>query len=316
MKYLRTFLHKIFRQKVKDTTKEDNSNEYIKIIKMAKIDNLILKYRVAKRSADGLNRIDPTSNGKYLDWLFKMKFVKRKDANGNEKYYVSGSFPANLHADVNKILAWMEKNGNNPTFKTEYKDINFFKSVDSLIKTMGPLCVPSKKEIKDQVIKVMEDERWLIVVPKTFDASKMYGMNTKWCTTQKTYFDQYNRTGFLFYIIDKTHNVKFGVPVNTSGNGTTLNVNGLELYNNVDKGLRWSAVMDIYGSETMSKLSTAMSSYFRELKLESVRKRTLESAIANLKSVKATFARDRVYENDEANKMLEELMNTLAGDLK
>ena len=34
---------------------------------MAKIDNLILKYRVAKRSADGLNRIDPTTNGKYLD---------------------------------------------------------------------------------------------------------------------------------------------------------------------------------------------------------------------------------------------------------
>jgi len=109
---------------------------------MAKIDNLILKYRVAKRSADGLNRIDPTPNGKYLDWLFKMKFVKRKDKEGNVKYYVSSGFPANKHSDVNKILVWMEKNGNNPKFKTEYKDINFFKSVNSLIKTMVPLCAP------------------------------------------------------------------------------------------------------------------------------------------------------------------------------
>jgi hypothetical protein len=283
---------------------------------MAKIDNLILKYRVAKRSADSMNRIDPTSNGKYLDWLFKMKFVKRKDKDGNDKFYVNKSFPANLHVEVNRVLVWMEKNGNNKNFKTEYKDINFFKTVDSLLKTMGPLCVPSKKEIKDQVDKVMEDERWLIVVPKTFEASKQYGMGTKWCTTQKTYYNNYTKNGFLFYIIDKTHNVKFGVPVNTSGNGTSLNVNGLELYNNVDKPLRWVAITDIYGLETMNKLGTTMKAYFREVKLLTVRKRTLESAIANLKSVKATFARDKVYENKEANKMIEELMNTLAGDLK
>jgi hypothetical protein len=283
---------------------------------MAKIDNLILKYRVAKRSAEGLNRIDPTSNGKYLDWLFKMKFVKKRDKNGDEKYYVSGAFPASIHADVNRILVWMEKNGNNPKFLTKYKDINFFKSVQILIATMGPLCVPSKKEIKDQVIKVMEDERWLIVVPKTFEASKQYGMGTKWCTTQKTYYNQYNRSGFLFYIIDKTHNVKFGVPVTTGGNSTTLATTGLTLYNNVDKGLRWGAVVDIYGKETMGKLSKAMSSHYREVKLQAVRKRVLEQAIVNMKSVKASFARDKVYENTEVNELIEKLMGTLAVDLK
>jgi hypothetical protein len=273
---------------------------------MAKIDNLMLKYRVQKRSADALTRIDPTSNGKYLDWLFKMKFVKR-----NDKYYVSDAFPANSHAEVNRILAWMEKNGNNKNFKTEYKDINFFKTVASLITTMGPLCVPSKKEIKDQVDKVLEDERWLIVVPKTFEASKMYGMNTKWCTTQKTYFNQYCRNGFLFYIIDKTHNVKFGVPVNTSGNNTTLAVNGLELYNNVDKGLRWAAVRDIYGAETMTKLSTAMNRYYREVQLVKVRKRVLQDAIRTITNVKATVNRDNVFKTDESTKLFNELIASM-----
>lgn len=282
---------------------------------MAKIDNLILKYRVAKRSADGLNRIDPTSNGKYLDWLFKMKFVKRKDKNGTEKYYVSGAFPASVHADVNRILIWMEKNGNNPKFKTEYKDINFFKSVESLVKTMAPLCVPSKKEIKDQVTKVLENDKWLLVVPKTFEASKLYGMGTRWCTTQKTYFNQYNRNGFLFYLIDKTHDRKFGIPVNSNGNATRLNKSNLEFYNNEDAPLRFNALTNVYG-KALDPIWDAMSNHFREVALLKVRKRVLEQAVNSIKSVKTSFARDKVYENDEVEKMMSELLNTLTKDIK
>lgn len=286
---------------------------------MAKIDNLILKYRITKRSAESLSKVDPTSNGKYLDWLFKMKFIKRKDSKGNDKYYVNGAFPAGLHAEVNKILTWMEKNGNNPLFKAEYKDINTFPSVGSLFKTIGPLCVPSKKEIKEQVDKVMEDERWLIVVPKTYESSKLYGMNTKWCTTQKSYFDGYNRNGsYLYYIIDKTNNVKFGVPINIHHlNGPLiLNFNNLEFFNNLDKALKWVTLVDVYGIDVMNKIATIISSHFKETKLLSVRKKTLESAISNLKSLKASFVKDEVYKNEEVNKLIEELMNTLRGDLK
>lgn len=282
---------------------------------MAKIDNLILKYRVAKRSADGLNRIDPTSNGKYLDWLFKMKFVKKTDKDGNEKFYVSGSFPASLHSEVNKILVWMEKNGNNPKFKTEYKDINFFKTPKSLIDTMGPLCVPSKKEIKDQVTKVLENDKWLLIVPKTFEASQLYGMGTRWCTTQKTYFNQYNRNGFLFYLIDKTHDRKFGIPINFNGNSTRLNKTNLEFYNNEDSSLRFNALANVYG-KALDPIWEAMDKHFRDITLLKVRKRVLEQAVNTLKSVKTSFTRDKVYENEEVNKMMTELLNTITSDIK
>lgn len=278
---------------------------------MAKIDNLMLKYKVQKRSAEALKKIDPTSNGKYLDWLFKMKFVNREG-----KYYVSPNFPANYHTEVTRILVWMEKNGNNPKFKTEYKDINYFKTPKSLIDIMGPLCVPSKKEIKDQVDKVFEDDKWLIVVPKTFAASKLYGMNTKWCTTQMTYFNNYTKSGILFYIIDKTHNVKFGVPVTTNNNNSTvLNPSGLTLYNNVDKGLNWNTIKDIYGNETMSKLHKAMNDYFREVQLVKVKKRVLTDAIRTIGNVRNTVKKDDILNTEDSNKLFNELLSLISEEL-
>lgn len=277
---------------------------------MAKIDNLMLKYRVQKRSADALKKIDPTDSGKYLDWLFKMKFVKRGD-----KYYVSDTFPANYHVEVTRILRWMEKNGNNPKFKTEYKDINYFKTPKSLLDTIGPLCVPSKKEIKDQVDKVFENDKFLIVVPKSFDASKLYGMNTKWCTTQKTYYDQYNRNGFLFYVVDKTIDRKFGIPVNTQSNNTRLNTNNLEFFNNEDKSLRFQNLNDVYGPTVVELLRNEMTKYYREVMLDRVRKRVLNDAVSKLKVMKSTFSNDQLYVNENADKLMNELLNELAKSL-
>jgi hypothetical protein len=277
---------------------------------MAKIDNLMLKYKVNKRSADALTKIDPTSNGKYLEWLFKMKFVKREG-----KFYVSPAFPANYHVEIARILRWMEKNGNNPKFKTEYKDINYFKTPKSFLDTMGPLCVPSKKEIKDQVDRVFESDKFLIVVPKSFEASKLYGMSTTWCTTQKTYYNQYNRNGFLFYIIDKSIDRKFGVPVNSSGNSTNLNTNNLEFFNNEDKGLRWQNLKDIYGQTILNLLGEKMKGYYKEVMLDKVRKRVLNDAVSKLKNIKTSFNRDKVYENDEVNKLMESLMVEISKSL-
>lgn len=277
---------------------------------MAKIDNLMLKYKVRKVSADAIKNIDPTTNGKYLDWLFKMKFVER-----DGKYYVSEGFPANYHAEVNRILVWMEKNGNNPKFEAKYKDINFFKTPKELIDTMSPLCVPSKSEIKDQVDKVFENEKFLIVVPKSFEASKLYGMNTKWCTTQKTYYDNYTKNGFLFYIVDKTMDRKFGSPVNTQNTNTKLNTNGLEFFNNEDKGLRSINLIDIYGPVVFNLLTEKMSEYYRELMLEKVRKRVLTDAVARLKAIKTTFNTDKVYVNENADKLMNELMAELSKSL-
>lgn len=62
---------------------------------------------------------------------------------------------------------------------------------------------------RDSYDKWYEDSEWLVVIPKTHEASLKYGANTHWCTASRdddTYFRQYSREGPLIIIIEK--NVK------------------------------------------------------------------------------------------------------------
>jgi antitoxin component HigA of HigAB toxin-antitoxin module len=63
----------------------------------------------------------------------------------------------------------------------------------------------SRSEIKKDVEKIYEDENWLILTPKTEEAAKYYGKNTRWCTAAEkdNYFDQYNKDGPLYILINK-----------------------------------------------------------------------------------------------------------------
>ncbi len=57
--------------------------------------------------------------------------------------------------------------------------------------------------------KVFENNNWVVIVPKTLQASKLYGANTKWCTTGQTYFKEYTRKGPLYILINKETKEKF-----------------------------------------------------------------------------------------------------------
>ena len=68
-----------------------------------------------------------------------------------------------------------------------------------------------KRQIKSGAEKVYEDERWLVVIPHTEEASCLYGANTQWCTAARedNRFDEYNEDGYLYINIDKKNNRKY-----------------------------------------------------------------------------------------------------------
>jgi hypothetical protein len=75
------------------------------------------------------------------------------------------------------------------------------------------------KEIEKQVIKIYEDETWLILKPLSWEASKKYGTNSKWCTTSEgnpDYFLRYASNGVLIYILDKKTGYKIACHNNES----------------------------------------------------------------------------------------------------
>jgi len=67
-----------------------------------------------------------------------------------------------------------------------------------------------EKEMESQIVKLFENNEWLILKPLTHEASKKYGMGTKWCTTTEndaTHFKKYGK-GILIYTLNKKTNYK------------------------------------------------------------------------------------------------------------
>ena len=68
----------------------------------------------------------------------------------------------------------------------------------------------NEKLLETQIIRVFENEEWLVLKPLTYEASKKYGSNTKWCTTtenDQSHFDRYSK-GVLIYTINRKGGLK------------------------------------------------------------------------------------------------------------
>jgi hypothetical protein len=96
----------------------------------------------------------------------------------------------------------------NNTHKYEKKDINQYKTLTELDNaTEIAKTKLSRKELKDQGgEKVYEDDNFILIHPKTHEASCKYCSRTRWCVTMRGYtgyFERYSTNGPLFFLIDK-----------------------------------------------------------------------------------------------------------------
>ena len=164
-----------------------------------------------------LYKIDPTSKenmlGSYSKWLINL--YKKSNSTDQKKML-------DTEGDIKELLSTVDKAkkiGKLPGF-----DINKFKTVAELQKEVeykiGDVDLTSGKEKKNEIRqdakKVYEDENWLIVVPKTVEASCFYGSGTKWCTAANkgiNHFHEYNDEGPLYIIISKNKKDEEGRPI-------------------------------------------------------------------------------------------------------
>ena len=78
--------------------------------------------------------------------------------------------------------------------------------IDDVKAARNMVSASQAKKIKKQGVKLYNDDRWLIIIPLSHDASCYYGGGTRWCTTTKdndSYYKRYKESGELYYIIDK-----------------------------------------------------------------------------------------------------------------
>jgi hypothetical protein len=161
-----------------------------------------------KEIYDKIIELDPTYNkekdilGNYTKWLLRKDNIEILKKTKDEDLY-----------KIKDDLSFFDKGKKINLFPVDKKDINKF-NIDTLLdfvfiynKNNQGLTSKSEKEkeIKKDIIRY-DLSNWLIIIPKTEEASCYYGKGTKWCTAATGYnnqFDNYNKKGNLYILINK-----------------------------------------------------------------------------------------------------------------
>ena len=107
-------------------------------------------------------------NHKYTDWVLK-HILAYDDVDMMVEVAVE------LVKDFDKYQKQLEK-----------KDINQYRSFEELDSALAPLKVKEQERLlESQTERIYEDDDFLVLVPKTQEASCKYGSGTKWCVPQR-----------------------------------------------------------------------------------------------------------------------------------
>ena len=154
---------------------------------------------------DLIGMIDPTDTYKYSEFLIKIlknwyrdmdiRYGIGIDMFGEQNVEILNEFEK--HSKSKRI----EKNdiSQHDTFITLQTEVNKAKEILRL------------KELEKQTKKLFDNDEWLVLIPLSYEASKLYGMETKWCTTQERYWNDYIRKYKLIYVINKITNKKYAI---------------------------------------------------------------------------------------------------------
>ena len=156
---------------------------------------------------DILSSLDPTDTYKYTEFLIK-NFKK------DNTYYNPNSDELKVGLGIllfgpGRVETLNEFERHAKANRIKEKDISKYDNfIDLGYQVKVAEEVEKRKKLEKEILKLHEDDTWLILTPLSFEASKVYGSNTKWCVTQEKYWNGYLSTHRLIYCINKKTNTK------------------------------------------------------------------------------------------------------------
>jgi hypothetical protein len=154
---------------------------------------------------DLIRMIDPNDTYKYCDFLIKR--LKLWYSTTDIQYGLG----VDLFGEDNvKTLNEFEKHCN--AKRIEKNDISShedFKSLEVEVKKAEEIV--RLKELEKQTKKLFDNNEWLVLIPLSYEAAKLYGTNTKWCVTQERYWDDYIDNYKIIYVINRSANDKYAI---------------------------------------------------------------------------------------------------------
>jgi hypothetical protein len=178
---------------------------------MSKIDKLKEQHPNLNVSIiDLLAKIDPSNTNKYLQFLInRLKGEYDYNEGDDIGLYLITEI---LGPDKVELLNEFDKHCN--ANRVKKNDISQYKSWDEMLDSVNDAEeILKQKELEKQVIKLLDNDEYCVVIPLSHEASKIYGSNTKWCTTQESHWLNYIDKYKLIYIIDRINNDKYAVSI-------------------------------------------------------------------------------------------------------
>lgn len=111
--------------------------------------------------------------------------------------------------ELDNYFIFCSYNERNLVENNDLSKYNEFNEIIDIVTIIGDKQI--EKEMEKQVVKLYDDGDWLLIRPLTWESSKKYGSNTKWCTTSsgsESTFDSYITKGMLFYMLNRRTNLK------------------------------------------------------------------------------------------------------------
>ena len=156
---------------------------------------------------DIISYLDPTDSYKYIEFLIK-NFKRDSQYYSPNKEEFMGLMGVFLFGS-GEIETLNEFERHSRANRIKQKDISQytnFLELNDVVKVAEE--IENRKKIEKQILKIYEDDTWFILTPLSFEASQVYGANTKWCTTQEKYWYQYLTSHRLIYVLNKKINTK------------------------------------------------------------------------------------------------------------
>ena len=165
------------------------------LLKEGRKEDLKKKYAKKFEGGTGLDFILNISdlvdfNHKYTDWVLKNVNPESENFDDDVEYIVE------LVKDFDKYSSQFPKKDIN-----QYVSLNELESVINFVRTKN-----KDKELEGQAKKIYEKGDFVVIQPKTEQASCKYGSNTKWCVSSKDsgHFGRYTAgRQSLYFIINK-----------------------------------------------------------------------------------------------------------------
>lgn len=176
---------------------------------MSRIDNLKQQHpELNVTIIDLMAKVDPTDSYKYTEFLIKR--IKEWYGGGTiDETQLSIGIELIGEDNVNDLNEFEIHCKAGRVKKNDIGQHKGFSSIKYSVREAEEIL--KQKEAEKQVIKLMDTSEYCVVIPLSYEASKIYGANTKWCTTQEKYWNDYYKNYKLIYIIDKVKNQKYAI---------------------------------------------------------------------------------------------------------